>query len=210
MGRKTVGALASFLLVSSGTVAAQADELAHPTVVVRTYDGFGVPADDLRVARSEVETTLREAGIDISWIDCGPHHHELDDVSPRCADPLAGNDLVLRLQVSRGADLRKFVSMGFSLVSPGAEPAYLSTVFPDVARSVAHGAGVDFDHVLGLAMAHEIGHLLLNTASHARAGLMRADWSRQELHRNAAADWRFLASEASTMRQAIAKRTGGN
>jgi hypothetical protein len=69
---------------------------------------------------------------------------------------------------------------------------------------VARGAATDGRRVLGLSIAHEIGHLLLNTTEHAKAGLMRADWSRNELHRKTSDDWRFLEGEATQMRAAVA------
>ena len=103
--------------------------------------------------------------------------------------------------------------MGFSLVSGSKEPAYLSTVFVNVVWSVAHGAGVDPRDLLGLAIAHELGHVLLNTNSHARTGLMRANWSRAELRRADESDSRFLSNEAATMRQAVegrVERRNGN
>ena len=87
--------------------------------------------------------------------------------------------------------------MGFSLVgNPDAAP-YLATVFVDRVESVARGAGIDERRVLGLAIAHEIGHVLLNSNTHASSGLMRADWSRNELRRNDSTAWRFLETEAA-------------
>ena len=60
--------------------------------------------------------------------------------------------------------------------------------------------------LLGRAIAHEIGHLLLDTNQHASTGLMRATWSRSELRRDKPADWHFLGDEADTMRTALATR----
>ena len=96
--------------------------------------------------------------------------------------------------------------MGFSLVAtPGATP-FLATVYVDRAESVARGAGIDPRRVLGLAMAHEIGHVLLNSNSHAPSGLMRADWSRTELRRQDAAAWSFLETEAAQVRVTALER----
>lgn len=83
---------------------------------------------------------------------------------------------------------------------------YLATVYADLVTGVARGAGIDARELLGRAIAHEIGHLLLGTNQHASAGLMRAVWSRVELRRDKATDWHFLDSEAGSMRAAIAVR----
>jgi hypothetical protein len=57
-----------------------------------------------------------------------------------------------------------------------------------------------------MAMAHEIGHLLLGTSAHASTGLMRAIWSRDELHRHDPADWQFSSVESATMIRALRDR----
>jgi hypothetical protein len=79
-------------------------------------------------------------------------------------------------------------------------------VYVDRVKSVARGAGTDARRVLGLAMAHEIGHVLLNSNTHAPTGLMRANWSRNEMRRNDAAAWRFLDIEATHVRCAALER----
>ena len=94
--------------------------------------------------------------------------------------------------------------MGFSLV--GIPVPFLATVYVDRAESVARGAGIDTRRLLGLAIAHEIGHVLLNSNSHAPSGLMRADWSRTELQRQDPAAWRFLETEAAQVRMTALAR----
>ena len=98
--------------------------------------------------------------------------------------------------------------MGFTLVSrrPEHYRPVLSTVFPDVVALVARDAGVDARRLLGYAVAHEIGHLLLNSPQHSSAGLMRALWSRLELQERRTGDWVFSNAEAETMRLAVAAR----
>jgi hypothetical protein len=96
--------------------------------------------------------------------------------------------------------------MGFSLVRIEGATPFLSTVYVDRAESVARVAGTDPQRVLGLAIAHEIGHVLLNSNTHAAAGLMRADWPRHELRRKDAAAWNFLESEAAHVRSAALER----
>ncbi len=79
-------------------------------------------------------------------------------------------------------------------------------MYVDRAESVARGAGIDTRRLLGLAIAHEIGHVLLNSNSHAPSGLMRADWSRTELQRQDPAAWRFLETEAAQVRMTALAR----
>jgi hypothetical protein len=205
----TVGAVAAVLLTNPSVMTAQPVEPQRATIAVRTYNNFGVAVADLRIARVEAKAILGVAGIDVIWIECWSRDRKAAGASPSCGEPLGANDLVLRLQAGNAGIGTKFVSMGFSLIGTGPDRPFLSTIFPDVVQSVARGAAIDKRRVLGFCIAHEIGHLLLNTNSHAAAGVMRAGWSRNELHRNTASDWHFLEAEAANMRAAITTRGGG-
>jgi hypothetical protein len=167
------------------------------TIFIRSYNNFGVPAADLAAARDHAEAVLQVAGLNIVWADCWVgDRHQPAVAPPRCDEPVGG-DIVLRLQKTKETDRSRFVSMGFSLVGTAGAAPFLATVYVDRAETVARGAGVDARRVLGLAIAHEIGHVLLNSNSHAPSGLMRADWSRLELRRKDPSAWHLLDSEAA-------------
>jgi hypothetical protein len=175
------------------------------TIIIRSYNNFGVPPVDVAAARQDAQAVLQHAGVIIVWEDCWAGKRHPAFRSARCQEPVGG-DIVLRLQKTGESDRSKFVSMGFSLVgTPGARP-FLATVYVDRVESVARGAGIDTRRVLGLAIAHEIGHLLLNSNTHATSGLMRAGWSRSELRRKDAATWQFLEAEAANIRAAALER----
>lgn len=176
------------------------------TIVIRSFNNAGVPAADLAAARKHAEAVFQQAGLNIVWADCwaGGRSRPAEE-APRCQTPVGG-DIVLRLQKTRAIDRSRFVSMGFSLVKTADGAPFLSTVYVDRTESVARVAGTDPRRVLGLAMAHEIGHVLLNSNTHSAAGLMRADWSRTELRRKDEAAWHFLESEAATVRASALAR----
>ena len=83
----------------------------------------------------------------------------------------------------------------------------LATIYIDRVTWLADSAGVDARLVLGRAIAHELGHLLLGTNAHSDAGLMRAVWSCDALQRNTTVDWLFAPADASAMRQAVHLRS---
>jgi len=91
-------------------------------------------------------------------------------------------------------------SLGTALVDPATGTGVLATVFVDRVERLAGRSDGDFGMMLGRAMAHEIGHLLMGRASHASAGLMRPRWTRAEIARNATADWRFDLSDVRAIR----------
>ncbi len=201
MDFKAMAAMAAVVLtIPVAAVAETTDAPVRATVRVRTFNYFGVSANDLQIARTHAEGILREAGIEVSWLDCAV------DRDP-CTQPLDGTDLMLRLGSADQASPSRRVSMGFSLVtSENGEAPRLATVHANRVTSVARGARIDMRALLGRVIAHEIGHLLLNTTQHASTGVMRAAWSRAELRRDAPGDWTFLVDEAGTMRTALAMR----
>jgi hypothetical protein len=61
---------------------------------------------------------------------------------------------------------------------------------------------------LGHGVAHEIGHLLLNSSAHSPFGLMRGKWDSKDLQRAARGDLLFMAEQAWTMRTEVLRRIG--
>jgi hypothetical protein len=96
--------------------------------------------------------------------------------------------------------------MGFALVNIAQGVPFLATVCADLVRTVSREAHLDYQLLLGRAIAHEIGHLLLDTNRHADSGLMRAGWSNAELRGNARDDWSFGSGEIEVIRSAAVMR----
>ena len=178
------------------------------TIFIRVFNNAGVPEAELAAARQEAHAVLQQAGVNVVWADCWVGDRQPASAPARCQEPIGG-DIVLRVQKTsdKTAERSQFVSMGFSLVgTPDAAP-FLSTVYVNRAESVARIAGIDARRVLGLAIAHEIGHVLLNSNTHAVSGLMRADWTRNELRRRDTDAWHFLETEAEHVRSAALERS---
>ena len=200
MGWKTLALTAAFLMIPM-TSSAQ-------SLSVRVFDNYGVAADDLLVARAHVNAIFQDAGIGLSWLDCWGRGKEPVVVSEECRQPLGKTDVVLRLQAAQPVPGKRYVSMGFSLVNLEEGVPFLATIYADRVASISRRAGVDSRRLLGRAIAHEIGHLLLNTNLHATRGLMRAGWSRAELKRDSSSDWGFLEEEVATIRTSAISRNG--
>ena len=81
---------------------------------------------------------------------------------------------------------------------------WLATVFSDRIDQAAERVGVEPGTLLGLVMAHEVGHLLLGSGYHGEAGLMRADWPDALLTRTA--EWKFSMVEAARMHRVLEAR----
>jgi hypothetical protein len=67
--------------------------------------------------------------------------------------------------------------------------------------------GADIASLLGHVAAHEIGHLLLGSNSHAAAGIMHAHWTAEELASAKVGSLVFLEKESRRMRARLATAT---
>ena len=175
-------------------------------LIVRTY-AQGAPAADLPAARRTAGAILGRAGIEVTWRDCGVPGEAGALPAAACDEPLRRNELLVRLVPAGTADGRSDAgTLGFAFVDLGAGGGSLATVYVDRVRAMAQAAGVEPAALLGRAIAHEVGHLLLGTNRHAAHGLMRASWSVADLRRNRTMEWLFDGKEGDAMRRGLAGR----
>jgi hypothetical protein len=179
--------VAALLTMSSESPAAE-------RLVVRTYDNFGVTAEDMTNARTVATVILQDAGLQAVWRDC----------SAGCADALGPGEVLVRFVAAPGAIVAE--SLGCALIDLQEGAGTLATVYADRITVLASRIGVSAATLLGRAVAHEIGHLLLGTARHSSGGLMRALWSDRELQRDVAADWTFSREDIARMGRRLATR----
>jgi hypothetical protein len=203
---RTVPVVALVFLVVTCVPATAAVIDPDTRVVIRTYQSTTLPGD--RAAALAVATAILEAaGLEVKWEACDAVFGRRDADDP-CVGPLAANELAIRfvrLPPSQGqADQ---VALGYSLVDTRLRAGALATVYVDRVAALAVTCHLDARTLLGRAIAHEVGHLLLGTAEHAPVGLMRAGWSQHALRHERPGDWVFTARDAESMRDAVRMRT---
>ena len=190
---------------------AEAREGQPAELIVHTYNYAGVHPDDLAAARLHAETIFKRASLTISWIDCRITGRDAVDILPTCRTDLRPDEVMLRIMSGDAPIVDRITSLGFSLVNrENAHTAWLSSVFADRVVTLAAQAGIPPALLLGRAIAHEIGHLLIGSTDHARLGLMRAFWSHRELMQTNGPEWAFLEKETRAIRSSLAARVSRN
>ncbi len=169
-------------------------ELAWTGLSVRVYDNADVSKAALRTALDTATQTLRPADVEISWLTCTTAS------GGRCSVPLGRGEIMVRLVRSAKGAAPDDESLGTALVDPRTGTGVLATVYVDRVERLARSSDGDLGMLLGRAMAHEIGHLLMGRAGHASHGLMRPRWTKAEVARNARRDWGFDGSELRAIR----------
>lgn len=204
---RTFALLGSLVLTLTSTTtarAAGARSSPRPRIAVRVYDTLGVPAAALTDARASLEDVARASGFDIVWRRC-------QEAGPDpCVDPLVQNELVIRLIHSprETSGVAKAVAaqlpLGSSVIAAPGRRSRFASVFPDRVRTLAARGGIPEGQLLGYAIAHELGHLLLSSDDHSADGLMRAHWTALELERGQSSDWRLLPEQAAAIHARLA------
>lgn len=173
-------------------------------LTVRLYNGSGIPVQTLAAARQVAEPILRDAGTDVVFRRCGAADAS-NGVADPCDDPLKPAEVVVRVidapPFSVSLDPRAY---GVTYVVEETNRGWLATVFSDRIVAAASRIGVAPSTLLGRAIAHEVGHLLLGSGYHGDAGVMRAEWTDDFLHRDGAGEWRFSKLEAAAMQRVVA------
>lgn len=173
-------------------------------LTINVYNQAGIEDKVLRKASQEAGRIFDELGISTEWLDCPPTSVQLPG-SPACQQ--VGFDIISlrifpRLNPIQGG-FRK-THMGVALVEEQGR-VYASIFFQRV-MDVAESGKVPTEKVLGHAVAHEIGHLLLGSNSHSAAGLMKANWHPGDLKLLSMGRFHFSPKEGSVMRADVVSR----
>ena len=200
-----LSAVALWAKAEAPSAKVEAASTREATVAIRSYNYAAVSAEHFASARSEAAHIFGRAGISLEWIECRVPGSE----GASCTEPLlAGRDLMLRLVDRTPARGDRIVALGESMLDREQRGGVLMTIDVFPVRTVAGRSFTAIPTLLGRAIAHEIGHLLLGSADHPRSGLMRALWSHDELRGVKPAEWGFSEHEGAQMRETLRSSLG--
>jgi hypothetical protein len=168
-------------------------------IAIRLYDTFGVPKNDIRTAQDVAGEILEAAGVQARWRECWKDVGVARGAMRLCDDTLKPTEVIVRIVTDRSDHHNNLMALGYSLVVAKSGAATLATVFGNRVTHVAQRLHFDRAILLGRAIAHEVGHLLLGTSDHGTDGLMRAHWSDAAL-RGHDDGWRFSPQEADRIK----------
>lgn len=153
-----------------------ADQPEPLAIVVRVRDTASVPDDVLTTAQAEVTRIYREAGVEILWLTTESLLAE-SNAFRQAALTVAILTLNQAKQIGAGVEDGR---VGFAAREESGGGQFVYVIYDRVER-LTGGNGVRRASMLAIAVAHEIGHLLLPSKGHSHIGLMRAEWTRADL-----------------------------
>jgi hypothetical protein len=147
-----------------------------PAILLRIRDTAHVPDDVLANAQADVTRIYREAGLEVLW----PTAELLSAESNETRQAALTVAIVSMEQAERIDSAAANGRVGFAARTPHGDGRFVYVIYDRVER-LTGGNGVRRASMLAIAIAHEIGHLLLPHESHSLIGLMRAGWTRADL-----------------------------
>lgn len=173
-------------------------------ISVLVFDYAGVAAGARKRAEAEAAFVMSRGGVQSDWVDCGGPSSESGH-DERCRPLFDSMTLCVRL-VSDSTTKMPGDVLGFASLQTPPQQGVYATVFYSRVATAAADFGVEAYEILGCAMAHEVGHLLLGSQSHAAKGLMRAQWSRDDFVDAAQRSLRFSRDESAQLQAQVETR----
>jgi hypothetical protein len=176
-------------------------------ITVHVYNYVQAPRTAIAGAQAEAAGVLSRAGLQTIWLDC-TKPGDSSSPDPVCSVSSGNVDFVMNL-VNHLEDFDPWVhraALGFSIVPTDGEFGSTSYVSLPRVRALAAPGNSSEAKVLGLAMAHELGHLLLGTMDHSYRGIMRALWPSRDLENFDSSEFLFTNDQVKHLRASVLAR----
>jgi hypothetical protein len=172
-----------------------------PDVAVVAYNYASIRAEILRPARAQVNDIFLDAGVRLVWIE----PLIVSDWQEPSFDslPMFRARMFIRPGLRTAPANPRESEMGRALES--SETTGTSMIFFEQVRVAADKYHLPVETVLALAMAHELGHLLLPHPAHATTGIMLGMWTPQDVRHAAAGKLRFTPEQAALIRAKVCR-----
>jgi hypothetical protein len=172
-------------------------------IAIDIHNYAKVEQDTLGGAKQEVAHILRRTGVETLWAaTSGEGVLRLPGIDINIIPSSMSNRLTLPPGVSKDA-------LGFT---PGLEPdrnwAYiLYNRVEAIAMNFFESSYANTAEILGCAIAHEIGHMLLTAPSHSQTGIMRRAWDVWDLRYARRGSLLFTPQQGRRIREEVERRT---
>lgn len=170
-------------------------------VKVGVYNYAGVARLQLRVGVRQAAALLAEANVRIAWAEYSGRRLSVPSGIPA---PDFSVRILNASRLRRVRQISRAELMGEAFISWKAVetvPGRIANVFYDRVKHVSTLWDMFPGQVLGDAMAHELGHLLLGP-QHSRRGIMKADWTLQDLASSSRGKLQFSREQAEALQRA--------
>jgi len=179
-----------------------------PLLRIRLYNLAGISARSVNRATGEAHKILAASGVETVW-----EQGDVNSPEANYTDQTAG------IVWQRSRDHRECLTvrilgrvpnqyypgaLGFAL--PFGKDGIHVTIFNERVERFSKIALATFPKLLGNAMAHEIGHVLLESCEHSSEGIMKARWGKTDIQTIAARYLEFTEDQVGVLRVNASRR----
>jgi hypothetical protein len=176
-------------------------------ITVHVFNSARIPRYELAQAEREATSILAETGVKVIWEHCATSVRETPSEHP-CAALYDLTHLFLDIelwQMVKRLGLNGDM-LGACTAKTDGRPHNQALVSYNRVEFIAFQWQVDRGLILGAAVAHEIGHLLLEQTSHSTVGIMRPDFSKEDFRPYNRRHLRFTDDQARAMQGEVLAR----
>ena len=194
---KVCAGLLGIVLCGGSIAVAGSSDRDNRKVTVLVNDSAHVAPSVLREAEIEADRVFRAAGVEIEWVGCHGGSVPYED---RCQVIPGENQYVLHI-VPTGKTSSDLV-FGLAFLGEDGSGKYCDVFYNRIAEA-HHDSGANLPLLLGMVVAHELGHLLLGSNAHSFVGVMTPVWKGDVLRRMDMGRLLFTQEQASVMKARI-------
>ena len=199
--------LSALILLSHASLRAEGDETR--TLSIRIHNYAHIEDGALARAQEVVSVMFGTIGVRTDWLEPLQQSEEVFEGSgapewkPSDLEwkPSDLNVIILTAAMANRGVIPESI-LGFAAAEPGVG-GRIAYVIYDRVRDITRGTQVDDMRMMGIVMAHEIGHLLLTDRSHSDDGVMRGNWEQSEFRSLLPGDLHFSHLQAAEIRRTV-------
>jgi len=176
---------------------------------VSVFNSSRISSSTIEQAEGEARRVFRNVGVEALWLNC-PQENSPEAFLSRCSElSFPSHFRVWIHPVSHGL---KVSTVGISFMGEDGRGC-CAELFYEPIQQLEKDTLVSPSIILGYAMAHELGHLLLGANAHSPTGLMSAHWTPEDLTNATKGRLRFSKQQCLKIRRRLTTpetlQTGG-
>jgi hypothetical protein len=171
---------------------------AMPTITLKVFVEMRLDDGTLLRTKQDAIEMFGRAGVGVIWLDC-----ESGVADGKSQDPCQLSDRPSEFRMHLTAykpPLTVNDMLGYADVGESA-----GVYYPAVVRLAAH-YNVDAARIIGAAIVHEVGHLILGANAHSPRGVMRADWGKEQFALIGSGELSFAPDQARRLPVEVKRR----
>jgi hypothetical protein len=170
-------------------------------IAVYVFNSAHVGSRDLTKAEDQAADVFEKVGIKITWVAGLTAREAMGHAAGEAWNPANLDLRIWTRPMARGTTIPSN-ALGYCLSMERGEAVVLS----DAIQNLAAIWGANATDILGLAMTHEIGHLLLRTGRHSAAGMMEPRYLQKDLASAERGTLLFTQTERNALQNEVRRR----